>query len=49
MNGIVVKMNGFAQNASINLNLSMLTHIVVVPQPGHLYPVIYLKIHGIYM
>jgi len=49
MNGSVININGFAQNASKKLKVPIFTHIAVIPHPGHLQHVICLNKHGMYI
>lgn len=45
-NGAVTNRNGFALNDVLKSSDAAAANIVVMPQPGHLKPVIYLNIHG---
>lgn len=46
-NGAVTNRNGFALNDVSKSSDASAANIVVMPQPGHLKPVIYLNIQGI--
>lgn len=45
-NGRVTKITGLYKNAALKSNFEIETNIRVIPQAGHLSPVIKLKIHG---
>lgn len=46
-NGTVTNRKGFALNDVLKSSDASAVNMVVIPQPGHLKPVIYLNIHGI--